>query len=172
MSIESGVEIPASILSPERRATFWDCVRKGAASECWEWQRALRSDGYARFNFKTTRPTKCALVHRISYALAHGSAPAGRLICHRCDNRKCVNPAHLYCGSPSDNNRDRAERDRMNLPRGEQHPNTKFDVWDIICIRADPRKNPAIAQDYGCGRTTISAIKRRQNWGHVPEFQV
>jgi hypothetical protein len=170
MSIESGVGIALDDVSAERAAAFWSLVCKDGA--CWEWQGFVRRDGYARFNLKTTRPVKSKLVHRISYALAHGSAPAGKLICHSCDNRRCVNPEHLFCGTPLDNNRDRNTKGRANLRIGTTHHNTKFDVWDIIAIRADRRSHSVIAKDYECARTCIGAIKRRDNWGHVPEFEV
>jgi hypothetical protein len=91
--------------SPEKR--FWLRVNKDG--DCWLWTGGRGSDGYGKFYVapKTVR------VHRFSYQLHLGPIPEGMLVCHMCDTPLCVNPAHLFVGTPADNTRDMVEKGRV-----------------------------------------------------------
>lgn len=80
--------------------------------ECWLWAGCTEASGYgrARFQGKTRR------VHVIAYTLAHGPVPAGAVVRHTCDNRACMNPAHLIIGTQSDNVQDMLARGRNRGP--------------------------------------------------------
>ena len=82
---------------------FWPKVAKGAG--CWNWTGALTRGGYGSF---WGGPERRA--HRMSWVLRHGPIPHGRLVLHRCNNRLCVNPEHLYLGDQYDNMRDMRDR--------------------------------------------------------------
>lgn len=86
---------------------FWAKVRVGAADECWPWTGA-RAHGYGRIR---TIGKRFCRAHRLAYALAHGD-PGPLLVCHRCDNPLCCNPAHLFLGTVQDNNLDRDAKHR------------------------------------------------------------
>ena len=93
---------------------FWIKVDKSIASGCWEWQSAIRGNGYgAFFTHLIEEGRKCHGAHRYSWMLANGPIPDGLWVLHKCDNRICVNPDHLFLGDRTDNMRDCAQKGRV-----------------------------------------------------------
>ncbi|QMP84155.1 HNH endonuclease [Streptomyces phage Coruscant] len=84
---------------------FWSKVNK--TSGCWNWKGSV-SGSYGRFRLGSNM----LYAHRLSFILNGGTIGDDQMICHTCDNTKCVNPAHLYAGSQKDNMQDKANRDR------------------------------------------------------------
>lgn len=93
---------------PDDDERFWSRVdRSGGPDACWPWTaRAVKRGGYGDFQLRGRRYR----ASRYAYQLTHGPIPPGLVICHRCDNPPCVNPAHLYSGTQSDNERDKHRR--------------------------------------------------------------
>jgi hypothetical protein len=81
---------------------FWKHVDKRGADECWEWQSA-RANGYGSFGAVKNEHgvSRNVGAHRMAYELMIGSIPSGFHLHHRCENKACVNPAHLELISPS-----------------------------------------------------------------------
>ena len=77
--------------------------------DCLEWTRCFNTDGYPRCAWNGSSNGK---VHRIVYELVHKKDITGLVVRHKCDNPKCLNPEHLEIGTPSDNTKDRDERNR------------------------------------------------------------
>ncbi len=152
------VEIP-----PEDR--FWAKVDKNAPNGCWEWIGVRIGRGYGKFEIDY----QVVMVHRFSYELVHGPIPEGLFVCHHCDNPPCVNPAHLFLGSPADNSADMVAKRRS--ARGSSHPMSKFTEADVLTIRArfaaGQITTKALAAEYGVDPCTIVRMISRRTWKHV-----
>lgn len=159
--------LPRLILAPIRFLAKADT--HGLDPEvCWEWQGPINPNGYGRFVVQN----KHVLAHRWAYAAFVGPIPNGQNVCHACDNRRCVNPHHLWLGTQSENLRDAVAKGRMKPPalRGEANRNRKLDADTVRKIRAMheggfPRYR--IAAHFGVAPSTIGSIISGQTWKEV-----
>lgn len=88
---------------------FWTKVDIQESDKCWDWLAGTFASGYGCFAVHGFGER----AHRVSWTSFNGDIPIDKLVLHRCDNRLCVNPNHLYLGSRSDNQRDRADSDSL-----------------------------------------------------------
>lgn len=131
-------------------------------SGCWNWTKGT-TDGYAR---TWTREHGSCLAMKISYLTFKGWYKAGLCVCHACDNRLCVNPDHLWIGTPADNMADRDAKGRQ--ARGERIARSRMTSDRVCAIRADPRGCNVIAREMGVHPSGIVKIRARITWKHVP----
>lgn len=132
----------------------------GPGGSCHEWTGALSGKGYGAIQING----QAVGAHRVSYSLANGSIPDDLFVLHRCDNRQCVNPDHLFLGTAADNMQDKANKDRCNAPKGEAHWGAKITADDASAIFADERPYSVIAKEYGISYAAVRNIKLRQSW--------
>lgn len=144
---------------------FLRYVVKGG--ECWRWIGACTPKGYGVFWLQR----RYARAHRAAWELLRGPIPAGMLVCHVCDTPPCVNPEHLFLGTPADNMADKAKKGRARgAPPGDLHFNAKLSTEDVREIRAANDNGVAqtdLAREYGVHAQTIFGIVRRRHWRHV-----
>lgn len=105
---------------------------KQDTDECILWPFGCYTNGYGRLYVRQIRPRHEA-AHRVTYKLVHGSIPDGKMICHTCDVRPCINPRHLFAGTARDNTHDAIRKGR--LSHGENHYNHKLTTTQVDEIR-------------------------------------
>jgi hypothetical protein len=130
---------------------------------CWNWTAVLNKTGYGQFRMGK----KMEQAHRASYKLFVGEI--GTLcVCHNCDNRKCVNPKHLFLGTHLENMRDC--KNKMRNLYGEKHLCAKLTEEDVRNIRKQHTLGifqKELSKLYGVHKSTINGIISRRKWKHV-----
>ena len=139
---------------------FWSKVEKTA--DCWLWTAGVTS-GYGQIHLKRV----LHLAHRLSWQIHFGEIPKGMCVLHKCDNKICVNPEHLWLGTKADNNADMLNKGRRADVKGEANPAHKLTVSDVINIRILDMPQRALAHLYGVSQTTICEIKTGRKWPHL-----
>lgn len=137
------------------RERFWRKVSK-IEDGCWEWTGAIRC-GYGAI--KTGLGVRNT--HRVSWELHHGPIPEGMQVCHTCDNRRCVNPAHLFLGTSRDNALDAARKGRIG--RHGKRPAPREVRNEILRLCRIGWSNRAVARLFKCSANGVSALNSRNN---------
>lgn len=145
---------------------FWSKVNKRGPNDCWVWTAGKLKDGYGAFKTGELGREQTS-AHRYSYRLAHGEIPPGMVVCHRCDNPPCVNPAHLFLGTQRDNQMDKITKGRANTAHGRALPHAKLDETSVRLIRARTDSAVKVAADFGVSPSVIDSVRHRRSWKHV-----
>jgi hypothetical protein len=143
-------------------------VRK--TDTCWWWTGGTSSAGYGAINVSEPK-RRIRATHRVSYEMHIGQIPAGMFVCHRCDNRACVNPAHLFAGTQADNSADMVAKSRQGNSKkgrpGQTNPAAKLTVDQVVAIRNSDEIGTNLAARLNVSKTTISRIRLRKIWRHI-----
>lgn len=139
-------------------------IDRSGENGCWIWTGARFKSGYGLFEINCKRWR----AHRFSYQHYVGNI-GGLHVLHRCDNPPCVNPDHLFLGSPKDNAIDRTEKSRSNFQKmvGELNVNSKLNSDAVREIRSSGRGSADLAREFGVSRVTVNLVKKGKIWRHV-----
>lgn len=139
---------------------FWPKVDIRGPEECWVFVGGRATNGYGRFDQRQA--------HRVAWTLSRGPIPGGLWVLHRCDNRPCCNPGHLFLGDRRDNTLDMWSKGRATpRARGEAAGRAILNRAQVLEIREAREKGEPIAvlmRRYGVAQSTISAIHHRRLW--------
>ena len=163
------INLPRALLgsADEKLRKFgWTVTSTG----CWEWNggRLIHRGGYGQVKYAG----EVMKAHRLAYETWVGPLDPGHFVCHTCDNPPCINPDHLFAGTPADNNWDKVRKGRArggSMP-GELHPSHVLTEAAVVEIRRRLQageKGAHVAREYGVTPAAISRIKKRQTWRHV-----
>lgn len=147
--------------------------RSVSASGCWEWPGSTITNGYGTVAFGR----RAYLLHRLSYEIFVNPVPRGQCVLHRCDNKLCYNPEHLFLGTKAENNADRHAKGRTACGetiarhmRGRLNVGAKLTDDDVRRIRtlcSNGTSQSAVAAQFSIDRSEISRIVSRERWAHV-----
>lgn len=145
-----------------------DKIIPEALTGCWIWWGAIQSSGYGNL----WDGTRFKRAHRFVWERLIGEIPEGMILCHRCDNRACVNPIHMFIGDHKTNMRDMVAKGRSLV--GDLNPmtNARLTVQFVQDIRRRYLEGGVTQKQlsviYKVTPQTISAIVLRKRWQHVP----
>lgn len=149
---------------------FWEKVDCRGAGDCWEWQASRGRQGYGFF----WNGSYMEAAHRVAYRLEVGPLPRGQVgargtvVCHRCDNPACCNPAHLFAGTQSTNVADMHRKGRSPDVSGGENPRSRLSAADVAQIRTEYTGGygeiAALARRFGLSHGAMSHIVHGRSW--------
>lgn len=143
-------------------------------TNCHNFTGQLNADGYGRMMIgsRADGTRRKAMAHRVAYEALVGPIPQGLEVCHSCDNRKCVNPDHLFLGTHQENIDDREAKGRNNPPKGEAHSRAKLTEDDVLKMKLLREKGWAYSQlagEFAVSKATAMRAVKGQTWAFITQ---
>jgi hypothetical protein len=151
-------------LRPDTLERFYAKIDK--TEYCWNWTAAI-CQGYGHFRIGK----EIYSASRLSYEIHVGKIPEDIYVCHTCDNPKCVNPEHLFLGTPKDNMRDKIKKGRQGRGPALGRHKRKLNEDQVREIRlkytqgGESRRE--LALQYNVALPTVEMIINRRSWKHI-----
>lgn len=144
---------------------FWKKVLKSGIEDCWLWNGTI-ANHYGKFTLIDGTQTTA---HRVSWQIVNGIIDSKtKLVCHKCDNRLCVNPNHLFIGTAQENTNDMVSKGRSRT--GTKHSLSKMSETDIKLMRflySIGARQKCLASWFGLKRPSVNQIVHRKLWRHI-----
>lgn len=137
------------------------CAVRNQSTGCLEFSKDIKPAGYGHI----WTGSRSVRANRAAWILFHGPIPPGLLVCHVCDNRRCIEPSHLFLGTNDENMADMVAKGRA--PMGSRNGLAKLTEADVIAIYTMPGNTKAIAERFGVSNTNVRDIRSGYIWGHV-----
>lgn len=159
--------MPRKYSEETRASTFWAKVDRGEGPRaCWPWRGYVGRGGYGHTWYRGA----CIDAHRLAYILTHEHVTGFYVcVCHRCDNRRCCNPTHLFLGSRDDNQKDMARKGRSAY--GARLNMAVLTEKQVVAIRheyAAGLSSRKTAKKYGTSRGNVDLIVSGVTWRRTP----
>ena len=149
---------------------FQTRVKNSFLTGCWEWTGYISPNGYGGgVGGRESTGGKHKNSHQLSWLIYNGEIPLGMVVCHKCDNRSCCNPDHLFLGTQMENIHDMISKGRGKLNKGESNPQAKLKASDVSRLVEEGYSKKSCkewAQELGVSRTAISQIVHRKRWNN------
>lgn len=125
---------------------------------CWEWNGAINTSGYAWMFFDG----RSRIASRVAWTLSKGEIPEGMMVLHRCDNRRCVNPDHLFLGTNAENMADMVSKGRSPRSRAKLSESSVKEMRAVSGLSLEE-----LAERYSVSASTVYQATTRRTWKHI-----
>lgn len=151
----------------DKVSRFHNKVERIPGFDCHFWSGAMTKNGYGKF---ADGKGSWILAHRQAYELKFGKIEKNLYACHKCDNKLCVNPDHIFLGTAKDNAVDRDKKKRRIALKGEDHGRSKLtskDVNEIRMLYSSGSSTWELGKRYDVNHKTVQDIVNRKIWSHL-----
>ncbi len=157
-------DLPAKV-TPRTAGNFFSRFNSGNPDDCWNWNGAISTSKLKYGSFCVNRRKMNA--SRASYWIYKGN-PGPYLVCHKCDNPRCVNPRHLFLGTHQDNVADCVSKGRNSCQKGDTHAMAKLNYETVKEVRQrysnGEGTHRSLAKEYGVCFATIARVVNWIDW--------
>jgi hypothetical protein len=136
---------------------LWAKIVPQDSGSCWHWTGGRNSSGYGAKRLSVGGRHISLLAHRMVWMVLNSDIPEGLVVCHRCDNKLCCNPAHLFLGTHKDNTQDMIQKGRGLVPLLSKEQDAQ-----VRQLKAEGHTHREIASMLGCSTAPVRRALRAE----------